>query len=255
MAAGCRGLRFPAAAARSAPIPAPAWTAAMQENYYVILGVSADASAEEIKSAFRRRAMELHPDRSGMGSEPFRQAHEAYSVLSDPVERQRYDQQTRVGRRRHFGAEPLVPEPSEAASSSAGEPWIHEVSLPESFEQYRPSFEGLFERLWSNFKSTTRPKAERLESLTVEVPLTRWQARQGGHVRIQVPVSIRCSVCAGRGHLAGFECWRCAGLGTLGTAAPIDVAYPASTFDSVVRVPLTSLGIQNFFLTVHFRVR
>jgi molecular chaperone DnaJ len=42
----------------------------MSKNYYVILGVAADASGGEIKSAFRRRAMELHPDKSGMESGP-----------------------------------------------------------------------------------------------------------------------------------------------------------------------------------------
>jgi molecular chaperone DnaJ len=221
----------------------------MRENYYVILGVSSDASMEEIKLAFRRRAMELHPDRSGLGGEPFRQVQEAYSVLSDPEERQRYDQEAREGRWRRTGGEPLVP-----GSSEIGH-WTREVSLTESFEQYRPSFEELFERLWSNFRSACQPKAERMESLTVEIPLTRRQARLGGHVRIEVPVSIRCPACAGRGHLGGFECWRCSGLGALDVCAPVQVAYPASTFDSVVRLPLESLGIRNFFLTVYFRIR
>jgi molecular chaperone DnaJ len=61
----------------------------MKTNYYLILDVRTDASAEEIKSAFRRLAMELHPDRSGLESEPFRRVQQAYNVLSDPVERRR----------------------------------------------------------------------------------------------------------------------------------------------------------------------
>ena len=225
------------------------------QDYYLILGVSSDAGAEEIKSAYRRRAMELHPDRSGMGSEPFQQIQEAYSVLSDPAERRRYDRLSDVRRHRHADVEPLIPEPSASWESSTGDPWIHEVSLAESFQQFRPSFEELFERLWSNFASISRPKAERLESLTVEIPLTHPQAQRGGRVRVRIPASITCSACRGRGHVGGLECWRCAGEGTLDADLPVDVEYPPSTFDSVIRQPLTALGIHNFYLTVHFRIR
>ena len=49
----------------------------MAKNYYLILGISADASAEDVKAAFRRRALELHPDRSGLESGPFQDAQEA----------------------------------------------------------------------------------------------------------------------------------------------------------------------------------
>ena len=51
----------------------------MSKNYYLVLGISADASTEDIKAAFRRRARELHPDRSGRESGPFQDAQEAYS--------------------------------------------------------------------------------------------------------------------------------------------------------------------------------
>src|SRR4030095_7256547 len=73
----------------------------MQKNYYVILGVSSDATLEEIKSAFRQRAMELHPDRSGKESAPFLEVQEAYNVLSDATQRRRYD---RLAREHHSAA-------------------------------------------------------------------------------------------------------------------------------------------------------
>lgn len=63
----------------------------MQKNYYVILGVGSGATLEEIKSAFRRRALELHPDRAGLGDRPFQELQEAYGVLSDPQRRHNYD--------------------------------------------------------------------------------------------------------------------------------------------------------------------
>jgi hypothetical protein len=63
------------------------------KGYYAILGVSPSASAADIKAAFRRRAMELHPDRnkSSSSTRDFQRLHEAYTVLSDPAARAQYD--------------------------------------------------------------------------------------------------------------------------------------------------------------------
>jgi molecular chaperone DnaJ len=225
----------------------------MKTNYYLVLGVRTDASAEEIKSAFRRLALELHPDRSGLESEPFRRVQEAYNVLSDPVERQRYDKQILIRPKHSSGAEPLVPRAEERAFGE--EPWIDEVSLFESFERFGPSFEELFDRLWSNFYPVNRPKAERPESLTLDIPLTRQQALRGGRVRILVPSITQCPGCAGRGHVGGFECWRCAGNGSVEVAMPVVVEFPPSHLDSVVHASLSGTGIENLYLTVRFRVR
>lgn len=63
----------------------------MSKNYYVTLGLNTTANPRQIKDAYRRLAKELHPDRSGLESEPFREVQEAYSVLSDPIQRRHYD--------------------------------------------------------------------------------------------------------------------------------------------------------------------
>lgn len=60
------------------------------KDYYQILGVSKSASADDIKRAYRRLAMEHHPDRGG-NSEKFQEIQEAYSTLSDPTKKQLYD--------------------------------------------------------------------------------------------------------------------------------------------------------------------
>jgi len=63
------------------------------KDYYSILGIKKDASADEIKKAYRQLALKYHPDRAGKdSSEKFKEINEAYQVLSDPRKRAQYDQ-------------------------------------------------------------------------------------------------------------------------------------------------------------------
>jgi molecular chaperone DnaJ len=63
-----------------------------KRDYYEVLGVGKDASADEIKKAFRRAAVQHHPDKEGGDESKFKEVNEAYEVLKDPSKRQRYDQ-------------------------------------------------------------------------------------------------------------------------------------------------------------------
>jgi DnaJ-class molecular chaperone len=233
----------------------------MKKNYYLILGVTADASAQEINAAFRRRALEAHPDQSGLESGRFREVQEAYGVLGDSERRRRYDRQAgslATGRPSRLPA----PRPP-VRERPTGEPFrpvrtsreSREVSLADSFEVYCPSFDELFDRFWSNFELSDRPKAERLESLTVEILLSPDEARFGGRVRVSIPARAACSFCGGHGAVGPYECWRCEGHGALTTEYPVEAAYPTGVRDGdVVRIPLARFGIENFYLTVLFRV-
>jgi molecular chaperone DnaJ len=63
-----------------------------KRDYYEVLGVGKGASADEIKKAFRRKAIELHPDKQGGDEAKFKEVNDAYEVLKDSGKRQRYDQ-------------------------------------------------------------------------------------------------------------------------------------------------------------------
>src|SRR5688572_16769938 len=63
-----------------------------KRDYYEVLGIGKDASADEIKKSFRRLAVQHHPDKEGGSEEKFKEINEAYEVLKDPSKRQRYDQ-------------------------------------------------------------------------------------------------------------------------------------------------------------------
>jgi molecular chaperone DnaJ len=232
----------------------------MKKDYYLILRLTPKATTEEIRSAYRRRAIELHPDLSGSTSDLFLELQEAYYVLSDPMRRASYDRDAKeipirradaarpvetVIRRRH-SAEPLVPrQPVDR---------FEEVSILRSFETFNPSFDEMFDRLWSNFELVTRPKAEQLESLTVDVVLSPQEAFAGGQIRILVPARMVCQACNGRGGVGPYQCWRCAGHGALTDEYPVMVSYPAALQqDYIVRLSLDRFGIENFYLTVRFR--
>jgi molecular chaperone DnaJ len=232
----------------------------MAKNFYLILGVGRGATLEEIRAAFRRRSKELHPDTSGLGSEPFLALQEAYLVLSDPKRRSEYDR-----------AHPNVSTGSPLRSPAASVPLRatvdltlrpgrsrrarHDVALTESFDRFLPSFDEIADRLWRNFSTTGRPKDERAESLTIEMVCTPAEAALGGAIRLAIPGRATCPACHGYGHTDGFACWRCGGRGAVAAEHPVDVVYPAGMrCGHMVQVPLTALGIENLFLTVVFRI-
>jgi molecular chaperone DnaJ len=78
-----------------------------KRDYYEVLGVGKDASADEIKKAFRRKAIEFHPDKQGGDEAKFKEVNEAYEVLKDASKKQRYDQFGHAGVGNNGGGNPF----------------------------------------------------------------------------------------------------------------------------------------------------
>ena len=225
----------------------------MAKSYFAILGISPNATVDEIRSAYRRLAKEFHPDRYEGDSGKFRDIQEAYSVLGNNRRRWRYVQnikkrqdQTPTRPAGYPGPEPLIPEQGSAE--------LGDVSPVRSFHSFTPSFDEIFDWLWTNFSDLEQPRSARVQELTLEVPLTVEQAHRGGNARIMVPARAVCPSCRGGGAVGFYECARCAGEGVISGEMPVSVSFPPGlTGDHAVMIPLDRFGISNTHITVLFR--
>jgi DnaJ-class molecular chaperone len=225
----------------------------MAKSYFAILGIPPNATVDEIRSAYRRLAKEFHPDHYEGSSERFRDIQEAYSVLGNSRRRREYEQSIRkrpiktpLRPNTYPEPEPLIPEENPVD--------IGEVSPVRSFQSFTPSFDEIFDWLWSNFSDLAPPKSGRVQNLTLEVTLTPEQARRGGNARIMVPAQAICPTCHGHGGVGLYECLRCAGEGAISGEMTVSVAFPPGlTKDHAVMIPLDRFGIPNTHITVLFR--
>jgi DnaJ-class molecular chaperone len=227
-------------------------------DYYVILGVAPDATQEQIKSAYRQKAKELHPDCSGGDREPFQTILEAYEVLGDPIRRRDYD--SRLARRKHVShtargvhakwsrprrspAEPLVPTDQSWFSTDQ---WVneprHSLSDAPWHRQERPD-------------DVVDTQSDTLEAVHVVVELTWQQARVGGRASIWIPVQSPCPVCLGHGRTRFYLCQECSGYGLATEEYPLSISFPAGVRDgSTTRMSLEELGMGHTILFIHFWV-
>jgi DnaJ-class molecular chaperone len=226
----------------------------MGKSYFAVLGVTAAATLDEIRSAYRRLAKEYHPDHYPGGKDLFLQIQEAYSVLGDAYKRHEYEKslQTSAPRearwvRREVEPEPLIPKRHPVD--------LGEISLVRSFQTFTPSVDEIFDWLWNNFSTLEGRKSGRLQNLTLEVPLSSEEAMRGGNARVMVPARAVCPICLGRGGIGYYECARCAGEGAISGEVPISLSFPAGLRQNcAVVIPLERFGIQNLQLTVLFRL-
>ncbi|MGQ9689084.1 MAG: molecular chaperone DnaJ [Desulfobaccales bacterium] len=168
------------------------------KDYYRILGVSRDATPEEIKKKYRQIALKYHPDRNPgnkEAEEKFKEAAEAYEVLRDPEKRRLYDQ---------YGHEGL---------SSTGFTGFHDFS--DIFRSFSDIFEDLFG--FGDFGLREgRPQAG--SDLRYDLTLDFMDATLGTEVTIEVPRVVACRTCGGSGAKPGTSkvpCPTCGGRGVV----------------------------------------
>lgn len=172
-----------------------------KRDYYEILGVGKNASADEIKKAYRKVALQYHPDRNPdnkEAEEKFKEAAEAYEVLSDEKKRAQYDQ---------FG---------HAGMHDGGGHGFHNGNMEDIFENFSDIFGDLFGH--GGQKKKSGPVAQRGHDLTQRIEITLQEAYEGCKKEVKIYHYVSCETCTGTGCAAGAKptsCATCKGQGSV----------------------------------------
>ncbi len=185
------------------------------KDYYATLGVEPGASEAEIRQAFRRLARRFHPDLNPQSPEAeakFKEINEAYQVLTDPRQRQEYDQ----ARRR------VVP-------ADFVDGWVR---------SRRRFFHGLLGPVFRSRTGFQTAGRERGADVQAEVELTLEEVFRGTVRQIEIEAEQGCPACRGSGVYLNRPCHTCGGQGTVRRRRRVEVGIPVGVADGVrVRVP------------------
>lgn len=176
---------------------------AEKRDYYEVLGVPKSATEAEIKSAFRKKAKEFHPDLNKDNpdaAEKFKEAQEAYTVLSDENKRKMYDQYGHAG----------------VSGSSAGGGFGGFGGFDASDFDFGDIFDNIFGGGFSSFGGgSSRTRATRGSDVLMRVNIDFNDAVFGCSKDINLDVVEECSECHGEGGFDSETCSRCHGSGTI----------------------------------------
>ena len=167
-----------------------------KRDYYEVLGVNRDASADEIKKAYRKLAMKHHPDRNPDNKDAaakFQELSEAYEALSDAEKRATYD---RFG---HAGMG--------GAAGGAGGP---------GFEGFGDAFSDIFGDIFGGGRGGGRSNVYRGADLRYNLEISLEEAARGTDKTIRIPTAETCGTCSGSGAKPGTQpqtCSTCGGAG------------------------------------------
>ncbi len=182
---------------------------AAKRDYYEVLGVDKNADEKTIKSAYRKKAIQYHPDKNPgdmEAEEKFKEAAEAYDVLSNPDKRAKYDQ---------FGHD-MGPQgfPGGGGFHAGG------FSMEDIFSQFGDIFGGAFGNM-GGFESAggrTRRRQRRGSDLRIKIKMTLAEIATGINKTLKIPTMVPCSHCNGTGAKDGtafHNCPTCNGSGTV----------------------------------------
>jgi molecular chaperone DnaJ len=153
---------------------------ATNRDYYEILGLGREASNEEIKKAFKKLAMKFHPDRNPdnpKAEEQFKEAKEAYDILSDPQKKAAYDQFGHAGVNQNMGG-----------GSGFGD-----------FSDFGDAFGDIFGDIFGGGRSNNKSNVYRGADLRYNMAISLEQAFKGTETKIKIPVMVGCKTCSGSG--------------------------------------------------------
>lgn len=178
-----------------------------KRDYYEVLGVPKNAPADEIKKAYRKKALELHPDRNPgdkAAEEKFKEAAEAYDVLSDADKKARYD---RFG---HQGLEGM-------GGGGAG---FQGMDMDDILRRFGFESDDLFGQFFGGGRrgggAPRQPRGERGTNLRIRVKMTLEEIATGVTKKIKVRKQVPCNTCNGTGARDGASvetCTTCRGAG------------------------------------------
>ena len=163
-------------------------------DFYGTLGVDRTASDDEIKRAYRKLAMQFHPDRNNGSAEAeakFKEITEAYDVLRDPNKRATYDRFGEAGLRGGGGG-------------------FHHVDLSEALNIFMRDLGGFagFGDLFGGGGGQTGPRTG--SDIRVTLPLTLLEVASGVEKTVSAKLLVSCDRCEGKGAEPGSEVMRCA---------------------------------------------
>lgn len=180
----------------------------MARDYYEVLGVPREVSEGDLKKAYRKLAMQYHPDQNngdGAAAEKFKEVAEAYDVLRDPDKRARFDR---------YGM---------AGMSGGGAAGWHHFDLSEALSIFMRDFGGMG-GLDSLFGGGERGRRARMRGQDVQIvlKLTFAEVARGASRKVKLKTLDTCGKCRGRGTAGGEEpekCGTCNGVGEVRRAA------------------------------------
>jgi molecular chaperone DnaJ len=178
------------------------------KDYYGILGVGKTANADEIKAAYRKLALKYHPDRNPDNKEAenkFKEAAQAYEVLSDPEKRKRYDQ---------FGAAGV-----EGMGGTGGHYGHHDMNMDDIFSAFGDIFGDMFSGQQNRQgRKKSGPTPQRGHDLAKEVQITLKDSFLGCKQEVGYQRFVSCKTCNGLGSKPGTKiesCKACNGQGQM----------------------------------------
>ncbi len=184
---------------------------AEKRDYYEVLGVPKDSTKDQIKDAYRKLAMQYHPDRNKApeAEEKFKEISEAYAVLSDDQKRQQYDTLGHAGFDQRYTEEDI----------------FRGADFNDIFRDMGGGFSDIFRIFFGGggfggggFGGGFGERLNRGQDLLYDLSITLDEAARGAEKEIEVPRTEKCDVCGGSGAAPGSQprtCPRCNGAGRI----------------------------------------